>query len=283
MSAPALSLPADPASLSWSALAVAIRQVALPLMSAACEVKAMGSGGESEGATTEASVFVELLEHVVRATESSLARHGATDPVPDSVRWAMAGAASSCVAALYRVSGRVPEQQEIEGTLAALLESPRTLAVLGSAVTDCLPNTAATFRARLIDALAPVVGAVAQYSYGRPEHALLSDVTARIFKMGDQVTRALAPRGLSAEDWRILTWNVVRALCQLYSDAHYAEADRLLYLDPTERDALIQKNKGVMPMDRVWQAFDQRVSMLATLAAYLEIPETATLDAQDLS
>lgn len=38
-----------------------------------------------------------------------------------------------------------------------------------------------------------------------------------------------------------------------------------------------------MPMDRVWQAFDQRVSMLATLAAYLEIPETATLDAQDLS
>lgn len=90
MSAPALSLPADPASLSWSALAVAIRQVALPLMSAACEVKAMGSGGESEGATTEASVFVELLEHVVRATESSLARHGATDPVPDSVRWAMA-------------------------------------------------------------------------------------------------------------------------------------------------------------------------------------------------
>lgn len=111
-------------------------------------------------------------------------------------------------------------------------------------MTDCLPNTAATFRARLIDALAPVVGAVAQYSYGRPEHALLSDVTARIFKMGDQVTRALAPRGLSAEDWRILTWNVVRALCQLYSDAHYAEADRLLYLDPTERDALIQKTRA---------------------------------------
>ena len=61
--------------------------------------------------------------------------------------------------------------------------------------------------------------------------------------------------------------------------SHLGEADRLVYMDPEERAAYFAQHGQIVPMQQVWQAFNQRMAMLATLATYLEVPESARLDA----
>jgi hypothetical protein len=141
-----------------------------------------------------------------------------------------------------------------------------------------LPNTVATFRAKMLEAMVPVVGAVAQYSFGRSEHALLAEVSERLVKTADQVTRALVPTGATPEEWRLLCWHVLKAAGQIYVESHFSEADRLLYMPAEERAAYFAEHGQIVPMQQVWQAFNQRMAMLATLATYLEVPETAQLD-----
>jgi hypothetical protein len=143
---------------------------------------------------------------------------------------------------------------------------------------EALPNSVGTFRAKIMEAMVPVIGAVAQYAFGRAEHALLAEVADRLIKTADQMTRALAPVGTTAEQWRLLCWNILRAAGQIYTECHYAEADRLLYMNPDEREAYFKKNGNVVPMTQVWQAFNQRMAMLATLATYLEVPDMAHLE-----
>ncbi|MFA5040571.1 MAG: hypothetical protein WC464_02935, partial [Bdellovibrionales bacterium] len=118
-----------------------------------------------------------------------------------------------------------------------------------------------------------------QYSFGRSEHALLAEVAEKLIKTADQVTRALAPTGATPEEWRLLCWHVLKAAGQVYMESHFAEADRLLYMPAEERAAYFAQYGQVVPMQQVWQAFNQRMAMLATLATYLDVPEAARLDA----
>jgi hypothetical protein len=141
-----------------------------------------------------------------------------------------------------------------------------------------MPNSIATFRAKMLEAMVPVVGAVAQYSFNRSEHALLAEAAERLVKTADQVTRALAPTGATPEEWRLLCWHVLKAAGQVYTEAHMAEADRLVYMPPEERAAYFAQYGQIPPMTQVWQSFNQRMAMLATLATYLEVPESARLD-----
>lgn len=76
----------------------------------------------------------------------------------------------------------------------------------------------------------------------------------------------------------MLCWNVMRAAGQIYADCHFAEADRLLYMSAEDRAAYFAQHGNVPPMTQVWQAFNQRMAMLATLAMYLEVPANAGLE-----
>jgi hypothetical protein len=51
-------------------------------------------------------------------------------------------------------------------------------------------------------------------------------------------------------------------------------------MNPEERAAYFAQHGNVPPMTQVWQAFNQRMAMLATLATYLEVPASAQLDIQ---
>ena len=50
-------------------------------------------------------------------------------------------------------------------------------------------------------------------------------------------------------------------------------------MEPDERAAYFAQHGQVVPMQQVWEAFNQRMVMLATLATYLEVPASAGLDA----
>jgi hypothetical protein len=106
------------------------------------------------------------------------------------------------------------------------------------------------------------------------------EVAERLVRTADQVTRSLAQPGMTPEQWRLLCWNILRASGQIYTECHYAEADRLLYMNPDERAAYFAQHGNVVPMTQVWQSFNQRMAMLATLATYLDVPAAANLEEQ---
>jgi hypothetical protein len=265
-------------------LLAAFRQVGMPLLQALAETPGGGENGDKgEAAPSEPNVerFGALVDSTVALSRELAARLGAGEEQLDAwVRWALAGSASQVVAASFRATGRpmsVEEAQRLAGIAATLQAKFKSQIPQGG---ESPPNTVATFRSRMMEAMVPVIGAVAQYAFGRAEHALLAEVAERLVKTADQMTRALAAPGASPEQWRLLFWYILRAAGQVYTECHYAEADRLLYMNPDDRAAYFARHGNIPPMTQVWQAFNQRVAMLATMATYLDVPASAQLETQ---
>lgn len=272
-------------------LLASFRYVGLPLLQAMFESpdarKALKeASAESDGtssdlaATVREPVFAALVEATIDLTQALSANLGVAEDALDSgVRWSLASAASQLVAAGYKTTGHVLATDE--ATLIA-----ETTARLQDHVTIPKPKdseeqatTLGLFRAHMAEAMVPVIGAIAQYAFGRAEHALLTEVADRLVRNADQVTRALAPAGATPQQWRTLFWSILRAAGHIYAESHYAEADRLLYMDDIDRKAYFAKHADTgIPMTQVWQAFKARLAMLATLATYLDVPASANLE-----
>jgi len=249
----------------------AFRQLGVPLLQAASE-----PGGEGNAPrTVNTAILAPLVDSTIMLSQKLAQQLGASDEQVDAwIRWALVGAAAQTVGSAYKTSGRPMTAEEADNIAAIAIDLQSKFKAQIPAAQESLPNTGAT----MLEAMVPVVGAVAQYSFGRSEHALLAEVAEKLIKTADQVTRALAPTGASPEEWRLLCWHVLKATGQIYTEAHFAEADRLLYMPPEERAAYFAQHGQTVPMQQVWQSFNQRMAMLATLATYLEVPESARLD-----
>ena len=259
-------------------LLTVFRQLGLPLLQAASEAQSKDNKDQIQPVNIE--LLNTLAQSTVMLSQKLAAEAGASEDAIDAwVRWALVGAAAQVVGSTYKSSGKPLSEEEASRLAQIAIGLQEKFKSQIPAGQENLPNTVATFRAKMLEAMVPVVGAVAQYSFGRAEHSLLAEVAEKLVKTADQVTRALAPVGASPEEWRLLCWNVLKAAGQVYTEAHFSEADRLLYMDPDERAAYFAQNGQVIPMQQVWQAFNQRMAMLATLATYLEVPESARLDA----
>jgi hypothetical protein len=260
------------------AVLTAFRQLGLPLLQAVSDEQNRQKTGEGQALNLDA--LGPLVENTIMLSAKLAAQAGASDDQVDAwVRWALVGAAAQVVGASFKTSGRLMTEEEADNIAAIAIGLQDKFKAQIPQGQETVANTVATFRAKMLEAMVPVVSAVAQYSFGRSEHALLAEVAERLIKTSDQVTRALAPTGASPEEWRLLCWNVLKASGQIYAESHFAEADRLLYMDPDERAAYFAQHGQIVPMQQVWQAFNQRMAMLATLATYLEVPESARLDA----
>ncbi|MDD3028808.1 MAG: hypothetical protein PHS57_00795 [Alphaproteobacteria bacterium] len=253
-------------------LVLAFRQLGMPLL------QAISAPSENkEGVDVEA--LDPLIESTVLLSQKMAEGVGASEDEIDAwVRWALVGSAATVVSNAFKASGRPLSEEEAEHIASVAVDLQGKFKSQIPSGKEAVPNTVATFRAKMLEAMVPVVNAVAQYSFGRSEHALLAEVSGALVKTADQVTRALAPTGASPEEWRLLCWNVLKAAGQIYTDAHFTEADRLLYMPAEERAAYFAKHGQIVPMQNVWQAFNQRMAMLATLATYLDVPESARLD-----
>lgn len=263
------------------ALLVAFRQLGLPLIQAINEAREKSGGTASSPEDKITDAMGPLVDATVMLSQKIAVQVGANEDQIDAwVRWALAGASSQIVGAAFKASGRILSEEEasrIASITQELQEKFKAQIPFGQ---EELPNTVATFRAKMLEAMVPVVGAVAQYSFGRSEHALLAEVAEKLVRTADQITRALAPTGAAPEEWRLLCWHVLKAAGQVYMESHFAEADRLLYMPTEERAAYFAEHGQIIPMHQVWQAFNQRMAMLATLATYLETPESARLDVE---
>jgi len=268
------------ATARMQTLLAAFRQVGMPLLQTLAE-SASGQSGEPGGEGIAPEKFNALITSTIVLSRALAKEIGATEEeLEPAVRWALAGSASQVVAASFRATSTPMQEEEAQrlASIAALLQEKFKSQIPAGG--ESLPNTIATFRAKMMEAMVPVIGAVAQYAFGRAEHELLAEIAEKLVKIADQVTRALAAPGSTPEQWRVLCWNILRAAGQIYTESHYAEADRLLYMDPDERAAYFAQHGNAVPMTQVWQAFNQRMAMLATLATYLDVPAAAQLETQ---
>lgn len=260
---------------SVQGLLASFRHVGLPLLQALAEASHGEEAAVAQGLQTE--VFSDLIDSTVLLSNALASKLGSGEP-DSSVRWTLAGSASQVVAGHFKSSGKVLSSQEAANLAQLAGEIQERFKAQIPSEDETMPNSIGMFRARMMETMVPVIGAVAQYAFGRAEHALLAEVAEKLVKTSDQMTRALAPAGATPEQWRSLCWNILRASGQIYTECHYAEADRLLYMDPEERTAYFTQNGNIVPMTQVWQAFNQRMAMLATLATYLEIPSFAQME-----
>lgn len=256
-----------------------LQKIITPLLTAIYEVQgSIGQTGD-DAAAQNVELLGKLLENsVTLAAQTSKSLGAGSGADHDWVRWGVATAASQCVAAHYRATGRPLPPAESEGLSKAFEEYEKQFPGLLPVGPEYGPLGLGLFRAKLLEAMTPVVGAVAQYAFGRQEHALLSEVTQRILQAAEMMTRALAPSTASADEWRVLAWSVIKSSAQIYTECHYAEADRLLYMDPEERAAYFTEHGQQVPMAKVWTAFDQRMGMLTTLVAYIDLPASTKID-----
>ncbi|MEJ0061710.1 MAG: hypothetical protein WDO70_00530 [Alphaproteobacteria bacterium] len=265
-------------------LAAALRLVGTPLLTALLEAGQQDRNAAGAGATRKANfeAFPLLIENAANlARQMADKMEGAAAPA--ALRWGAIGAACQLVAANYRATGHMLDAGAAEPILAVIGALPEKFKNLVTGGIEPVPNQVATFRAKMLETLVPVVGAISQYSFGRGEHGLLAEVAERLVKTADQITRSLAPAGASPEQWRLLCWAVLKSAGQIYADSHYAEADRLLYMNPDDRAAYFAKHGNVVPMAQVWQEFNQRMALLATLGTYLEVPSAAKLEEEGWS
>ena len=261
-----------------------LKHVVTPLLQAMAEVKnANKENPQTPTPEQDAQTLGTLVDGAMalsKATTENFNESGGA--VDDNVRWMIVHAATQTVAARYRATGTIVEAQEAVNLAKTTFEIKEKFQSQSVGQGESVPNTLGIFRAKMLEALVPVVNAVAQYSFGRAEHLLLAQVAERLLKTADQVTRSLAPAGCTPKDWRLLCWSVLLAAGYLYSDCHFAEADRLLYMDKEERDVYFKEHDNMPPLHFVWQSFDQRMAMLATLITYLDVPESARLDEQQM-
>lgn len=192
----------------------------------------------------------------------------------DGVRLTLATISAPLVANLYRVAGRLPSTDDIERTAAALqavtMFADNYNAAADATVRmqqidqDFAPADGPQVQLYLLHALMPVANAVCTFSFGRAEKDLLQDVMERLIGT-TQSLRGEILGSLSERDALRAEISLLRAVATIYSQVHFTEMSKLMYLDEAQRDQVDLTTQ----LDTLWQQVDHRLAMLRIMAQTL--------------
>lgn len=243
------------------------------------EVRALAT--DTPGASKQegdAAAFAQLVESAAELGRSAAKQLGAAAQKGDDwIRFTLAGAASSVIAAHYRATGKPIAPADAAAFALAVSKASTSLAE----VMPIPPETAydeTYMRAKMLGAMAPVVAAVARYAFGRSEHVLLMEIATRLQRSAAEVAQELIGNSVSSDQWHLMYATALEVAGHMYAESHYAEADRLVEMIPEERAAYLARNGNQIPMDPVWASFEQYIAMLTALISHLETPGTADLN-----
>lgn len=252
-----------------------------PLLAAVAEaverdrLQAQSEGRSADiGALPEAERLAVLLKSAAEmgftlSRQLDLRMTDATEA--DAVRLALAGVVSPLVANLYRVNGRAPSTLEID-RFSAALQAVTLFADNYNAAADAnarmqglehdfAPADGPQVQLMTMHALLPAINAVCTFSFGQPEKALLQDVMERLNAIALDIRRDLLD-DLPERDAGRAEISLLRAAATLYSQAHFTEMSKLMFLDEEERNQ-VDLNASLQAL---WRTVDHRLSMLRTLS-----------------
>jgi hypothetical protein len=184
----------------------------------------------------------------------------------DSLRVSLTALSAPIVAELHRGLGRVPGDDDVRKA-ARSLESIITLAQNFS------PAAGHAARLKLLDgsrpmfdasqsqifylsAMLPVLTAVAEFSYGKPENQLLAEIAGKLEQRAEALRADLMGSGADDAEIRFSELMILQSLARLYAECHRAHT----------RAVMAEEEPVSAPsIDPVWAAFDMRLAMLETL------------------
>lgn len=259
------------------------RTIGAPLLAAVTEVRPFMQEDGSPSSQADATAFRDLVQSNILVAQSvTNAMEAESQTKTEWTRWSVAGAAAKIVSAHYRATGKSMGESEANEAIAALDDLAANLLDDSPIDETPAPVTVGMLRLKMMEAMAPVVGSVSRYSFGRTEQTLVGEVAARLQKTALEAARSMVPEGCTEEEWRLIYGGVLEVAGHLYAESHYAEADRLLDMRPDERTAYLTRYGNKVPMGPVWESFDLNMAMLTAVASYLEVPESAGLVAPSL-
>lgn len=192
----------------------------------------------------------------------------------DGVRLTLASIAAPLIANLYRVNGRTPTTPEIDRMVAAMQAvtvfadnynaAADASARMQTVEYDFAPADAAQMQLTLLNALMPAVNAVCTFSFGQAEKDLLQQVITRLTATAQTIRTDLFA-GLSERDTLRAEISIMRAAANVYSQAHFTEMSKLMFLDDTQRDTVNLNDR----LNELWRVVDIRLSMVRVLAEQL--------------
>ncbi len=278
----------DPKS---SFLVQVLEKLASPLVAAISEVSVrnmmLPDPSQPGAMRSEAEQVAGLL---TKSTQMSIGLSNIVDMnLPeneaDSMRLALTSLSSPLIANLYRLSGRVPTDAELDrimGAMNSVITYSDHFVTAGDATarlqhmdTDFFPVDPHQITLQYMNVLLPAVNSIMAYSFGQSEKKLVQDVTERLVKEAKTFRENLFP-DLNERESARAELAVLRMAASIYSQCHFAEMAKLM---ATEEQA----RQGLAPaMTTLWQAFDLRMEMLDVLAAAL-VPGVAKRGASSQS
>jgi hypothetical protein len=236
-----------------------LEKLGAPLMKA---IQSQGSSAD------EAQTIAALLSETVKISISlSQAMNlKATDGDADAIRVGLAALAGQLVAESYARSGTVPgdaEAQKITKALQSVLafsdnfapaaEHAKRLQTLDGTLPFFDPVQTNLYT---INALVPVMAAIAEFPFGQSETQLIVEVAEKLQARAKVLKDAVDDTDPAAS--KMADMVILQALAQIYVAAHRAETAQLKSLPEDQRG----NDSSMQP---VWDRFDRQLAMLEVL------------------
>ncbi|HTK83901.1 MAG TPA: hypothetical protein VL625_02345 [Patescibacteria group bacterium] len=196
------------------------------------------------------------------------------DPQADSVKLALAAISAGLIAGYCRQTGKVPDDNEtkrLTGALETILSyGDNFLPAAGrlkGIEQGAYPVDDNQISIQTINALVPVINAVAGFPFGRAERSLAQEISQRLGARATAMRKAMAPSVTEDGTAKLMELGLLRSLVALYVTCHEAGKMKLMAMSEAERAAAAQQNGGLLPMDPVWQAFESQAAMLEMLGS----------------
>ena len=178
----------------------------------------------------------------------------------DAIRVALAALAAPLLGGFYKQHDRLPEEDDLkklnesfEAVLSfaenfkAAQEQQSRLVTLGEE-TILLDDTQTTLVT--LQALTPVINAIAEFPFGQSKKKLLQDVTHKL----EQYAQILAEKAALGDQDKLSQMLIFKSLAHIYAHCHHAQTARLMNAgdDMPEQPST----------DMVWDAFADQLAMV---------------------
>ena len=225
---------------------------------------------------TDAQRVAELLNKSVQLGLSLADGMNVRDEAQaDGVHLSLAAFSGPLIANQYMGTGRVPGDLEVRrmaGALQAVLTFADNFTPAADTTLRIENSEAGTegadealIHVQMLNAFAPMLQAIAQYTFGRQENKLVQDVAGRIMTRVEEFRGDMFGKDISIRQARRADLVLVKMMSGIYASAHMGEMARLMGLPEKARMSAMATPGGIS-MDPIWQAFDRQMSAVQVLA-----------------
>jgi hypothetical protein len=236
-----------------------LEKIGAPLAAA---IESVPLSGEDQDLQS-AKIMAQMLGQAVQVSISLNASFNIVEEEAqaDSTRLALASLAAPLLADFYKQNEHVPEDPDIKRLIKSL-ESVVAFADNFSAAEEgksrltTLDHDAPLFDKTqsalvVMQAMGPVMSAIAEFSFGQSEVKLMQDIAGKLEK-----TAADIAKSANLND-KLSELMVLKALAALYAECHRSETQKLANAAPDSEAARAELSLGP-----VWEAFGVRTAMI---------------------